>query len=57
MADVMIKCPTTGQPVPTNIGFDFETFKNVTMKDNTLGHCPACGQDHVWQQEDAFPDS
>ena len=57
MADVMIRCPKTGEPVPTGIGLDYATFKNVTMRDNTLGNCPACGGDHVWQGEDAFPDA
>lgn len=57
MADVMIKCPVTGVPVATGIGMDFESLKNVDMRDNTLGDCPSCGQDHVWQKKDAFPDS
>lgn len=57
MPDVMIQCPTTGTPVPTGIGMDFESFREVDMSDNTLGGCPACGGDHLWQKEDAFPDS
>lgn len=57
MARVMIRCPETGNPVPTGIVMDFETFKTVTMNDNTLGSCPECGEDHVWQGSDAFPDS
>jgi hypothetical protein len=57
MADVMIRCPETGQAVQTGIGMDFKTFKKVTMRDNVLGSCPACGHDHLWQAEDAFPDS
>lgn len=57
MADVMIKCPRTGEPVSTQIGMDFDSFRSATMRDNVLGSCPACGEDHVWQKEDAFPDS
>lgn len=53
----MIRCPTTDEPVPTGIGMDFETFRNVTMRDNVLSGCPACGGTHVWQGNDAFPDS
>jgi hypothetical protein len=56
MANVMIRCPNTGQAVPTGIGMDFETFRQVTMRDNSV-RCRACGEIHVWQQEDAFPDS
>jgi hypothetical protein len=57
MANVMIRCPQTGTPVPTGIAMDFEGFKRMNMQDNVLGHCPACGADHLWQGEDAFPDS
>jgi endogenous inhibitor of DNA gyrase (YacG/DUF329 family) len=53
----MIKCPKTGEPVPTGIGMDFENFKTVKMSGNVLGNCPACGGSHTWEQEDAFPDS
>jgi endogenous inhibitor of DNA gyrase (YacG/DUF329 family) len=56
MANVMIRCPETGEPVPTGVGMDFETFKHVTMRDNQV-ECASCGQMHTWQQEDAFPDS
>ena len=57
MADVMILCPETGRAVPTGIGMSFDSFRSVTMRDNVLGSCPACGRDHTWQGEDAFPDS
>jgi endogenous inhibitor of DNA gyrase (YacG/DUF329 family) len=55
--NVMIKCPETGEPVPTGIGMDFEVFKATTASDNTLVGCPACGGTHLWQQADAFPDA
>ena len=57
MADVMIKCPKTGVPVPTQIGMDFESFKSSEMTDNTFGPCPSCGEMHTWSKADAFPDS
>lgn len=57
MADVMIKCPVTGEAVPTGIGINYESLRNVEMSDNVLGACPSCGGEHIWQGEDAFPDS
>lgn len=57
MADVMIKCPETGNPVPTQMDMGFETFAQLDMKDNVLGDCSECGGTHVWQKSDAFPDS
>lgn len=57
MADVMIRCPETGEPVPTGIGMGFDAFKSVAMNDNVIESCPSCGKRHVWQQEEAFPDS
>jgi len=57
MAAVMIRCPETGEAIPTGIGMPYEALKSVVMRDNTVVGCPACGGDHVWQGEDAFPDS
>jgi endogenous inhibitor of DNA gyrase (YacG/DUF329 family) len=57
MSMIMIKCPNTGEPVPTGIGAPFEVFKTMQMDDNVLGNCPSCGASHVWQSSDAFPDS
>lgn len=56
MANVMIRCPKTGEAVPTGIGMDFESFKSVEMSDNQV-RCTSCGEMHLWQKEDAFPDS
>ena len=53
MANVMIKCPNTGKLVPTGIGSDAQSFESSEMKEMTLGNCPACGDDHVWNKEDA----
>jgi hypothetical protein len=52
MARVMIRCPVTGNPVPT--GMNVTSLDGVTMRDNVLGNCPECGRDHVWSGEDAF---
>lgn len=56
VASVMIRCPNTGESVSTGIGMDFETFKSVAMEDNVI-ECPACGETHLWQGKDAFPDA
>ena len=34
MADVMIKCPETGESVATGIGMDYEAIKQVEMRGN-----------------------
>jgi hypothetical protein len=54
MAQVMIKCPKTGKLVPTGIVMDKISFKTSTLTNNTLGNCPACGENHVWSKKDAI---
>jgi hypothetical protein len=45
--DIFIRCPTTGQPVPT--GLDTETVVFHTLpKIEMCMHCPACQKDHWW---------
>jgi hypothetical protein len=53
MANVVIKCPTTDKLVPTGIAMDAQSFQRAEMGTNTLGNCPACGGNHVWNKEDA----
>jgi hypothetical protein len=51
---VMIRCPMTGQSVPTGYGMDEETFKTWRFLDMTVRECPACGADHPWTKEQAW---
>jgi hypothetical protein len=53
MADVMIKCPATGQEICTGIQADQRSFKNSLFQDRTVV-CAACGQTHKWSKRDAF---
>lgn len=54
MGMVMIKCPTTGKPVPTGIGMDKGSFEGSSLTDNTVASCPHCGADHTWSKSDAY---
>lgn len=54
MGMVMIKCPTTGKAIPTQIGMDKQSFQSSTLVNNTIGPCPACGQFHTWSKKDAW---
>jgi endogenous inhibitor of DNA gyrase (YacG/DUF329 family) len=53
MAMVMIRCPKTGQDVPTGIDTDFRTFSGLPT---TLAraHCPHCGRNHTWNKDAAW---
>ncbi len=53
MASVMIKCPKTGQAVPTGIGTTKEGWEAMQMSGNST-ICPACGSMHTWDKKDAF---
>lgn len=53
MPRIMIKCPTTGKPVPTGMDFDRQTFENATLTNNATG-CPHCQQTHTWNKADAY---
>lgn len=51
---LMIRCPNTGQAVPTGIAFgDRMSFETNSLSNNAL-KCEACGQMHTWNKEDAF---
>jgi endogenous inhibitor of DNA gyrase (YacG/DUF329 family) len=53
MLFVMIKCPETGRTVNTGIALDLESFKHITLDNNSV-RCPHCGKTHVWSKKDAF---
>jgi hypothetical protein len=50
---IFITCPVAGVPVKTGLrtptGTDLTGLKRVTML-----HCPACRDEHIWNEEDAF---
>jgi hypothetical protein len=53
MSSVMIRCPTTGDSVSTEI----ETEPNVFRKLPNVAarmRCPACGQEHMWMTSSAW---
>ncbi len=56
MGEVMIKCPETGEDVPTGYSVAKRLFQLNEMSSNRLEACPACGQTHIWEKEDAWVD-
>ncbi len=55
-AMVMIKCPKTGEPVPTGYKTEPEYFNSPasTMASSILEQCPSCGETHTWSKSVAF---
>jgi hypothetical protein len=53
MGAIMIRCPTTGQPVTTGIETDSYSFKQLP---DVLSHsqCPLCGCEHSWWKHEAW---
>ena len=56
MAMVMIKCPKTGEPVPTGYELEPEYFNSpaATMASSILEKCRSCGETHTWSKSVAF---
>jgi endogenous inhibitor of DNA gyrase (YacG/DUF329 family) len=52
MANVVIKCPKTGKLVPTGMNMDEASFKSSSMTNNSF-NCPACGETHTWNKDQA----
>jgi hypothetical protein len=50
---VLIKCPRTGESVPTGVVMDEEVFATVTLVDYITA-CPKCGSAHAWSTRDAM---
>ena len=50
---VMIKCPATGQVVPTGMVMTPQSFASSVLTNNSI-QCAACGKMHVWNKADAF---
>jgi uncharacterized Zn finger protein len=57
MRAVMIKCPSTGETVPTNVMVQDEaSYDSLPVKEAVLTDCPACGDAHVWDKRESFLD-
>jgi hypothetical protein len=53
MGDIKIKCPNTGEAISTGVAMDKTSFESGQISDNTVG-CPACGETHTWNKDDAW---
>lgn len=53
MPKVLTHCPRTHEVVPTNLSMDFATFATIRFGGFSFA-CPACSDQHVWRQEDAW---
>jgi predicted RNA-binding Zn-ribbon protein involved in translation (DUF1610 family) len=50
---IFISCPVTAVPVST--GFRAPLGTNITaLKRVTMRHCPACGEEHIWNGDDGY---
>jgi hypothetical protein len=50
---VIIRCPRTGDEVPTGRVTDVEKLDNIPNQPVQLA-CPACSETHSWSRVDAF---
>jgi hypothetical protein len=50
---IVIRCPTTGQEIPTGTILDLAELHTLPKEKLPL-LCPACGQEHRWSAEDAL---
>jgi hypothetical protein len=53
MAQVLIECPETKQPVFTGLDFDESSWTSATLERNSV-QCPHCPQMHEWSKKDAW---
>ncbi len=53
MADIVIKCPATGETVATGMTMERGEFETAEIGMNTF-QCPACDEVHTWNKRDAF---
>lgn len=52
MADIVIKCPVTGEIVATGMTMEPDEFETADPGMNTF-QCPACDEVHTWNRRDA----
>jgi hypothetical protein len=50
---VMIRCPESGEGVPTGMRIDPASFKTSTLRAQTF-MCPHCFHEHTWSKDDAW---
>ena len=50
----MIRCPTSGKPVPVGISVDWASFNDAKISDEVLPRCKFCGGTHTWSKSDAW---
>ena len=53
MPQIMILCPHTRRPIPTNRSIRAEAFADADLGVNVTGRCPHCGQYHPWTKAQA----
>lgn len=50
---VVIRCPVTGEEIPTGILMDLHSLQWLPEEEVEL-NCPACGQQHAWSRSTAY---
>ena len=53
MADIFVQCPRTGTPISTGLRSEWVLLKSLPRVPIPV-HCPACGQTHTWDAQDAW---
>ena len=51
MGIVTVRCPATGQEVPTGVVMDLERYELAKFGPNAFV-CDACGETHIWEKAD-----
>jgi hypothetical protein len=54
MADIVIKCPSTGETVATGLTMEPAEFEKADDIGMHTFQCPACDETHTWNKRDAF---
>src|SRR5215471_10465895 len=53
LADIFVQCPRTGTPISTGLRSEWVLLKSLPRVPIPV-HCPACGQTHTWDAQDAW---
>jgi hypothetical protein len=53
MAQVLVECPATKQPIYTGLDFDERGWSRAMMGRNSV-QCPHCPEMHAWDKKDAW---
>src|SRR5262252_1754926 len=53
VADIFVQCPRTGTPISTGLRSEWVLLKSLPRVPIPV-HCPACGQTHTWDAQDAW---